>query len=178
MNIQMKSTPTPEQKASISQLCDAESYIPTIVECLDEKQAKQLRPHHMANFMALAAELFLTNYEGIATAFERNNGLEVTFKAKLAQEKDHVEISFKPVDTYKDSASANLPDEDQSEFDFKRPPMPKPTTEDPVVVDAEEVPLGLPAPVMALPEPNNDGFTPTCMEDLDDLNDRGDGEEE
>ena len=102
----------------LTQVCDAESYLPIITACLDEAQVKKLKPRHMANFMALSAELFIGNYSMIADAFERNNGLEIGFKAKLAQEKDNVEIQFKPVDVFKDSASANLPDEDQEEFPF------------------------------------------------------------
>ena len=107
----------------------------------------------MANVMALTAELFLSNYEGIAGAFDRNYSLEVTFKVKLAQEKDSVEVSYKPVETYKDSASANLPEEDdsnQSSFDFEEK---APSEEGGEVVDVEESPKGLPAPMEALPAP-------------------------
>jgi hypothetical protein len=111
-------TTTQERKAMLTQVCDAENYLPIITACLDEAQVKKLKPRHMANFMALSAELFIGNYSMIADAFERNNGLEIGFKAKLAQEKDNVEIQFKPVDVFKDSASANLPDEDQEEFPF------------------------------------------------------------
>lgn len=154
MSTRKAPSPTNERKAAIFQICDADSYLPIITGCLEEKQAKLLRPHHMAHFMALSAELYLSNYDSIATAFERNNGLEVNFKARLAPEKDNVEISFKPVDTFKDSASANLPDEDQSTFDFKPKNAPRGAAP---VVDAEIVPMGLPAPadVRSLPAPKS-----------------------
>lgn len=144
---------TPERRAAIIHICEPESYLPVVTECIDPAHAKRLRAHHMANFLALSAELFLINYDGIATAFERNNGLEISFKLKLAPEKDNVDISFKPVDVFKDSASATLPDEDQPEL-FKKEsksPVKKPAEEPPIEVAS--VPLGLPAPVLGLPAP-------------------------
>lgn len=142
---------SPERSAALKNICEPESFLPIVEQCVDPEQAKKLRPHHMANFMALAAELFLVHYDGIGTAFERNNGLEVTFKLKLAPEKDNVELAFKPVDVFKDSASAPLPVEDPNQPDlFKnRPKAPK---EKPPV-EVESVPLGLPEPVKALPAP-------------------------
>ncbi|MBK1884839.1 hypothetical protein JIN85_20685, partial [Luteolibacter pohnpeiensis] len=143
--------PTARQRELISHLADAESYLPTITECLPDKHRKKLRPHHMANFMGLVADLFFTHYEGIAKAFDRNGSLEVTFKAKFAQEKDTVEVSYKPVDTFKDSASAELPDPDQEVFDFTKGSSASQRNAGPVV-DAEIV-HALPAPMELLPAP-------------------------
>ena len=165
-----------ERKVALSQICDADSYLPIVEECLDDKQKKELRPIHMANALALTAELFLLHYTAIATAFERCNGLEITFKVKLAQEKDTVEVAFKPVDTFKDSASANLPEEDdpsQPTFDFAPAPQPPAAEPEPVEVEAEV--LGLPAPALGLPAPD-DEFRRTCMEDDENLSDAGDDE--
>lgn len=143
---------SPERRAALKNICEPESFLPIVEQCVDPGQAKKLRPHHMANFMALSAELFLIHYDGIGTAFERNNGLEVTFKLKLAAEKDNVELAFKPVDVFKDSASAPLPIEDPNQPDlFKKKPE-KPQAPEPAV-EVESVPLGLPAPVMGLPAP-------------------------
>lgn len=151
MSTHKKWKPTARQRELIGQLCDADSYLTTITDCVDEKQRKKLRPYHMANSMALVAELFLQNYDGISTAFERNGSLEVTFKAKLAQDKDTVEVSYKPVDTFKGSASADLPDEDQEVFDFAKSNKPTPARSG-AVVDAEVI-HSLPPPMMALPAP-------------------------
>ena len=143
---------TPERRAALKNICEPESFLPIVEQCVDPVQAKKLRPHHMANFMALAAELFLIHYDGIGTAFERNNGLEVTFKLKLSPEKDNVELQFKPVDVFKDSASAPLPIEDPNQPElFKKKPESSTTTEP--AVEVESVPLGLPSPVMGLPAP-------------------------
>jgi hypothetical protein len=143
---------SPERRAALKNICEPESFLPIVEQCVDPEQAKKLRPHHMANFMALAAELFLVHYDGIGTAFERNNGLEVTFKLKLAPEKDNVELAFKPVDVFKDSASAPLPMEDPNQPDlFKKKPEKSKAPEP--AVEVESVPLGLPAPVMGLPAP-------------------------
>lgn len=144
---------THQRKAMLTQVCDAENYLPIITACLDEAQVKKLKPRHMANFMALSAELFISNYAMIADAFERNNGLEIGFKAKLAQEKDNVEIQFKPVDVFKDSASANLPDEDQEEFPFVKKPSAAAAATKAPVVDAEVLALPAPATVLGLPFP-------------------------
>lgn len=149
----MKSNdPTTDRKSILSQICDADNYLPIIVGCLTPEQSLLLKPRHMANFMSLAAELFISNYSMIGTAFERNNGLEIGFKAKLAAEKDNVEISFKPVDVFKDSASANLPDEDQAEFPFaqKNGNGSKPAGP---VVEAEILQLGNSPDVLQLPAP-------------------------
>jgi hypothetical protein len=108
--------PHPE---SLAEICNADAYAGLITACLDANQAEQLSPHHLANFLALSAELYLSNHDSIAAAFERNNGLEVTFKLSISPEKDAVEMSFKPVDTYKQKATADVPDDDQHEFDFK-----------------------------------------------------------
>lgn len=140
---------TPERRAALKNICEPESFLPIVEQCVDPEHAKKLRPHHMANFMALAAELFLIHYDGIGTAFERNNGLEVTFKLKLAPEKDNVELAFKPVDVFKDSASAPLPIEDPDQPDlFKK----KPEKETGSVVEVESVSL-LPSPATGLPAP-------------------------
>lgn len=137
-------------------LCDPESFLPVITECLNEEQRKVMRPEHMANFLALSAELFLTNFDGIAAAFEKQNGLELNFKAKLAQEKDTVDISYKPVEVYKDSASLNLPDPDQETMPFmkKGNSSAPPAEPEPVVVEAEILELPAPLPeVLSLPSP-------------------------
>lgn len=155
-----KTKPNPKQKESVASICDPENYLEIITGCLTEEQAALMRPHHMANFMALAAELFLTNFTGIATAFEKQNGLEIVFKANLASGKDTVDVTYKPVAVYKDSASLNLPeeeDEKQATMDFgkKKPePQPEPVKPSEVVVEAEV--LALPAPKeepLALPAP-------------------------
>lgn len=144
--------PTPERKAALSNICDAENYLPIVSECLSDDQKKVLRPAHMANVMALTAELFLGNYDGIAAAFERQSSLEIAIKVKLASEKDAVELSFKPVEVFKDSASANLPDEDQATFDFNKPkPQTQPEPEG-EIVEAEVI-HALPAPMLGLPAP-------------------------
>ena len=149
-NMSTTNKPTPERKAALSNICDAENYLPIVSECLSDAQRKVLRPHHMSNVMALTAELFLGNYDGIAAAFERNASLEISLKVKLASEKDGVELSYKPVEVFKDFASANLPDEDQATFDFnKAKPAPKPEAE---IVEAEVIPA-LPAPMLGLPAP-------------------------
>ena len=152
----MKNTTTPtdssDRKAMLTQVCDAENYLPIIAACLDDAQSKKLKPRHMANFMALSAELFISNYSMIAEAFERNNGLEIGFKARLAQEKDNVEIQFKPQDVFKDSASAPLPDEDQEEFPFVKKSAPVSPAPGPVV-EAEVLALPAPGEVLALPAP-------------------------
>lgn len=140
--------PTPERKAALSNICDAENYLPIVTDCLDESQRKILRPHHMSNVMALVAELFLGNYDGIAAAFDRNASLEISIKVKLTSEKDGVELSYKPVEVFKDFASANLPDEDQATFDFNNQ-KPKPEEE---VVEVDVV-HGLPEPMKGLPSP-------------------------
>ena len=164
---------TTERKAMLTQVCDAENYLPIITACLDEAQTKKLKPRHMANFMALSAELFISNYAMIADAFERNNGLEIGFKAKLAQEKDNVEIQFKPVDMFKDSASAMLPDEDQAEFAFAKKSGNGIKAKAAPVVDAVVVPMALPAPARVLQLPAPIDVTDTDAGNFEELNQDG-----
>ncbi len=165
-----KKAPTPpladtaERKELLSKITDPESYLPIITACMEGTEAvKRLRPHHMANTLALLADLFLSNYDSLSLAFERNFSLEIAFKAKLAQEKDTVEIQFKPIEVYKDSASLGVPPEGQEEFPFVKKgatPMP-PAPAAGSVVDAEVLPA-LPAPVepLGLPAPLPDDEIP------------------
>mgnify|MGYP006870082126 CR=1 FL=1 len=110
-----KRNPSKEQRHAITQLCDAETYVPIIRECLTEEQVKALPPIHFANVQALIPELFLAHYDGIARAFDANaKTLEINVKIKLERDKDNVELTFQPVAKFKDSASANV-DEDENQ---------------------------------------------------------------
>ncbi|MGL4398496.1 MAG: hypothetical protein ACRCXD_01395 [Luteolibacter sp.] len=150
--------PTLERKAALSNICDAENYLPIVSECLSDEQKKILQPHHMSNVMALTAELFLRNYDGISAAFDRNACLEISIKVKLTSEKDGVELSYKPVEVFKDYTSANLPDDNQETFDFKKgTAAPKLEGE---IVEAEVIPA-LPAPLLGLPAPAEEERTPS-----------------
>lgn len=107
------------EKAVKFRLADPESYVETIAAAMNERDRKRIAPIHVANVMALTADLVLSHIDAIGEAFELNNGLEITLKAKLAREKDTLNIQFKPVGDFKDSASANVPDPDQVEMDFQ-----------------------------------------------------------
>lgn len=138
---------------NLSALADADQYEPVVAGCLSEKQAKLLPARHLANGLALMAELILTHYDGIAEAFDTNNGVEVSLKLQLGGQKDEMKISYKPASEVKDSASATVPDPNQEEFGFtKRPqssPPAAPAAKAPAVVDV----VALPEPRLALPAP-------------------------
>lgn len=151
-----KRNPSKEQRHAITQLCDADTYVPIIRECITEEQAKALPPIHLANTQALIPELFIAHYDGIARAFEANGKtLEINVKIKLERDKDNVELTFQPVAKFKDSASANVED------DENQPPLgdiskqakgrgPKPSTAAPALPAPKE-PAGLPAPTSESP---------------------------
>lgn len=154
---------------NLSALADAEQYEPVVAGCLSDKQAKLLPARHLANGLVLFAELMLTHYDGIAEAFDTNNGVEVSFKLQLGGQKDELKLSYKPTGEVKDSASATVPDPLQEEIDFNKPRTPAaPAQPTPAatVVDVDSVPLGLPEPRLALPAPE---LTKT----LQDARDRG-----
>lgn len=107
-------TVTPERKAALTQLCDAETYVEIIRQSITPEQAKAHPPIHLANVLSLTAELYLMHFDSIGRSFTAANELAITFNAKLAKDKDNVEIAFLPVAKFKDSASANVEeDEDQ-----------------------------------------------------------------
>lgn len=106
-----KQKPTPERKAALTQICDAESYVAIIRESLTEEQIKAFPPIHLANVLALTAELFLLYHDSIGRSFTTANELAVTLTCKLAKDKDNVEIAFLPVAKFKDSASATVEDD-------------------------------------------------------------------
>lgn len=107
-----------EQKQGKVLITDPDNYTSIVDQCLDDKVKEVLPSGHIANALALTADLMLTNAEGIAKAYDRQNGLELKFSIKLAQEKTNTAIQFKPLPDFKDSASANLDDPNQESFDF------------------------------------------------------------
>lgn len=142
-----------QRKMNLSALADADQYEPVVAGCLSEKQAKLLPARHLANGLALFAELILTHYDGIAEAFDTNNGVEISLKLQLGGQKDEMKISYKPASEVKDSASATVPDPNQEEFGFTKRPQPTPPAGPAAragqVVDIQALPepmLGLPAP--------------------------------
>ena len=138
---------------NLSALADADQYEPVVAGCLSEKQAKLLPARHLANALALMAELMLTHYDGIAEAFESNNGVEVSLKLQMGGPKDELKIAYKPASEVKDAASASVPDPNQEEMDFVGPKSPAARTGQ--VVDVEALPgprIGLPAPELAKTE--------------------------
>lgn len=145
------STSKAQRKLNLSALCDADQYEPVVAGCLTEKQARTLPPRHLANALSLMAELFLTHYDGIAHAFEKNNGAEVSLKLQLGPQKDELKLAYKPANEVKDSAMATVPDPDQTEMDFVKPKPPAAPTAP--VMDVESVPAGLPEPALGLPAP-------------------------
>lgn len=145
------STTKAQRKLNLSALCDADQYEPVVAGCLSDKQAKTLPPRHLANGMALFAELILTHYDGIAEAFDTNNGLEISMKLQFGPQKDELKFAYKPVSEVKDAAMATVPDPNQTEMDFAKPVRPAGPQGD--VVDVEAVPAGLPAPALGLPVP-------------------------
>jgi hypothetical protein len=147
----MSTSTKAQRKMNLSALADADQYEPVVAGCLSDKQAKLLPARHLANGLALMAELILTHYDGIAEAFDTNNGVEISLKLQLGGQKDELKISYKPASEVKDAASAAVPDPNQEEMDFVKPkPKPKPATASgPSVVDVE----ALPAPALGLPAP-------------------------
>lgn len=142
---------TAEQRAAITLLCSPESYLEAVKACVEPSEAKKLKPNHLANFLALAAEHWLLRYPGLSEAYERGNSLTIDFKAILGPEKTDVQIQYKPVDVFKDVASAPLPHEDDDQPDLfkQKPGAPKPAAPAPESKGS----LELPAPVNALPAP-------------------------
>lgn len=151
LNRQLKMSTKAQRKMNLSALADADQYEPVVAGCLSEKQAKLLPARHLANGLALFAELILTHYDGIAEAFDTNNGVEVSLKLQMGGQKDELKISYKPASEVKDTASASVPDPNQEEMEFVKPkPQPAaPAAKSGPVVEAEV----LPAPMMALPAP-------------------------
>ena len=139
-----------QRKLNLSALCDADQYESVVAGCLSEKQAKSLPARHLANGLALMAELMLTHYDGIAEAFTTNNGVEVSLKLVIGPQKDELKIAYKPASEVKDAAMATVPDPDQVEMDFVKP-KPRATAATPAapVVEIE----ALPAPALLLPAP-------------------------
>lgn len=136
-----------EQKQALLQVCDAESYVAILKSSLTEEQLKNHRPIHLANILALTAELYLTYYDAIGEAFETGQELAITLNCKIGASKDTIEIAWLPVAKFKDSASATVEDDSQPDLgDIKneakgRAPMtPKPARialAPPVVVEVE-----------------------------------------
>ncbi|MGE9268385.1 MAG: hypothetical protein ACQKBY_09835 [Verrucomicrobiales bacterium] len=116
----MTDTEKTQTKEAVRRLADPDSYRDAVEACMTEQEQKRLPAQHVANVMSLVAEMIFTHIDPISEAFEKNNGLEVTFKAKLAKERDTVAIQFKPVGDYKDSAIATVDDPEQETFDFKK----------------------------------------------------------
>ena len=139
-----------QRKLNLSALCDADQYEPVVEGCLSEKQANILPPRHLANGLALMAELILTHYDGIAEAFDHNNGVEVSMKLQIGGQKDELKISYKPTSEVKDAAMAIVPDRNQAEMDFVKPSSD--AKNEPEIVEAEVIPT-LPAPMEGLPAP-------------------------
>jgi hypothetical protein len=142
-----------QRKMNLSALADADQYEPVVAGCLSEKQAKLLPARHLANGLALFAELILTHYDGIAEAFDTNNGVEISLKLQLGGQKDEMKISYKPASEVKDSASATVPDPNQEEFGFTKRPQPTPPTA-PAARAGQVVEIqALPEPMLGLPAP-------------------------
>ena len=139
---------TAERKAALTQICDADSYVAIIRESLSDEQEKAHAPIHLANVLALTAEMYLLYYDSIGSAFATANDLAVTFNCKLSRDKDTVEISYMPVAKFKDSASATVEyDDNQPDLgDIKKEAKGRaPKTANPRLGNAS--PLSLPAPV-------------------------------
>lgn len=153
-------TPKKPDKLAIANLCDPDTYLEIITACLPEgKGQKDMPPAHLANAMALMAELLLGNHAIMAGPFSDENSLQVGFTLKFSKEKDTLEISYYPASKIKDSASKSVDDPNQSTLDEyakkKAAETPEPPEEQPVI----DV-LGLPAPEpepLGLPEPTADG---------------------
>jgi hypothetical protein len=169
-----KKTDTPPtrkpDKLAIANLCDPDTYLEIITACLPEgKGQKDMPPAHLANAMALMAELLLGNHAIMSGPFSDENSLQVGFTLKFSKEKDTLEISYYPGGKIKDSASKSVDDPNQSTLDEyakkKAAETPEPPEEQPVI----DV-LGLPAPEpLGLPEPANDGIIDAEVVESDDL---------
>jgi hypothetical protein len=136
-----QSKTTAEKKEAILQVCDAESYLSIIKASLSEEQTKAHSPIHLANILALTAELYLLYYDSIGSSFATSHELALALTCKIGASKDTVEISWLPVAKFKDSASATVEDESQPDLgDIKKEAKsyaPKPARighEPPVVV--------------------------------------------
>jgi hypothetical protein len=116
-----KSKTNTEQKQALLQVCDAESYVAILKASLTEDQLKNHRPIHLANILALTAELYLTYYDAIGNAFEAGQELAIALNCKIGASKDTVEIAWLPVAKFKDSASATVEDDSQPDLgDLKK----------------------------------------------------------
>ena len=134
-----------DRKTAISKVCDAESYVAILKASLTEEQIKVHPPIHLANILALTAELYLLYYDAIGSSFATANELALTLQCKTGAGKDTVEISWLPVAKFKDSASATVEDDSQPDLgDIKkeaksRPPSapnaPRLANKPPVVTD-------------------------------------------
>ena len=152
----MSKTDKANQKSIKTKLADPETYLEIISDCMGEQEKEDLSPHHVANVMALSAELMLTYAGPIGRSFQDQGELDITLKAKLGSIKDTVQIQFKRAAELKDSASAEVPDPNQTEMDFKAGESPQETPDE--SSSSEEIDdteaKGLPAPLRALPSPD------------------------
>ena len=166
----MKTKSNEAEKAIKSRLSDPDSYLETLAAAMSDSDKKRMAPIHVANILALTADLTLSHMDGISEAFEKNNGLEITFKAKLAREKDNLTIQFKPVNEFKDSASASVPDPDQEEMDFRDAKSAEGS--DIPTHESDDVPMkakGLPNPLKSLPSPEEDEVIDAEIVDTDNV---------
>lgn len=115
----MNTTEKATKKSIKTKLADPDTYLDIIADCMSDEQKENLSPHHIANIMALSAEMMLTYAGPIGKSFQDQGELDVTLKARLGSMKDTVQIQFKRAADFKDSASAELPDPNQAEMDFK-----------------------------------------------------------
>jgi len=163
---------TEERKTALRTLCEIDSYLPIIEQCLTDEQKAAFRPVHMAGFLAAAAELWFKNYDGLGQAFDRNKTLTMDFKAVLAIEKDATTLQYKPVEVCKDTVSVNLPIENEPELPgMKKTPAPPvaPKETPPVEVEGKTICIGHTPEVLGLPAP--DGETVVEAEIIEPLSD-------
>lgn len=149
----MNTTEKATKKSIKTKLADPDTYLDIIADCMSDEQKENLSPHHIANIMALSAEMMLTYAGPIGKSFHDQGELDVTLKARLGSMKDTVQIQFKRAADFKDSASAELPDPNQAEMDFKGAEM---KAKDTPPVNDDDLPIttkALPAPAKGLPEP-------------------------
>ena len=157
----MNTTEKATKKSIKTKLADPDTYLDIIADCMSDEQKDNLSPHHIANIMALSAEMLLTYAGPIGKSFQDQGELDVTLKARLGTMKDTVQIQFKRAADFKDSASAELPDPNQTEMDFKGGKKPGkqagPSADD--EIEDDDLPItmkALPAPMMGLPAPDDD----------------------
>lgn len=165
--------PTPTRKPdklAIANLCDPDTYLEIITACLPEgKGQKDMPPAHLANAMALMAELLLGNHAIMAGPFSDENSLQVGFTLKFSKEKDTLEISYYPASKIKDSASKSVDDPNQSTLDEYAKKKAAETPEPPQEEEPINV-IGLPAPEpLGLPGPAADGVIDAEIVENDDL---------